>query len=89
MSIKDELLFDFSMNMPRLLISGKTGIIDNVKKLVMISETNIIVDNGKRYTSINGDSLIVKELEEERMLITGEIKSIEFYIDKKGDTHEG
>jgi len=89
MSIKDELLFDFSINMPRLLISGKTGIIDNVKKIIMISESMIIVDNGNKFSAINGENLIVKELEEERMLVTGNIKSIEFYNEKKGESNEG
>lgn len=85
MSVKDELLFDFSINMPRLLISGNTGVIDNVKKLVLINDTSIIVDNGNRYSVINGDNLIIKELDEERMLITGNIRSVEFYSDNKGD----
>ena len=62
MSIKDELLFDFSINMPRLLVSGNTGIIDNVKKIVLISESSIIVDNGNRYSAINGGTLVVKQL---------------------------
>ena len=87
MSIKDELLYDFSIHMPRLLISGKTGIIDNVKKIILISDTSIIVDNGSRYSAVNGDSLMVLELEEERMTITGNIRSVEFYSENKGDVH--
>ncbi|MBR0596344.1 YabP/YqfC family sporulation protein [Sinanaerobacter chloroacetimidivorans] len=85
MSIKDELLFDFSMNMPRLLVSGKTGILDNVKKILLISDKSIIVDHGNKYSAINGEDLVVKQLEEERMLVTGSIRSVEFYGDKKGD----
>ena len=69
MSIKDELLFDFSIRMPRLLIGGKTGILDNVK-IVLISENNIVVDHGKRYSSVNGSGLCVKLIEEERIIIT-------------------
>lgn len=88
MSIKDELLFDFSMNMPRILVSGKTGIIDNVKKIISISDSHIIVDNGKKYSVINGENLIVKQLEEERMVVTGDINSVEFYSENKGDANE-
>lgn len=87
MSIKDELLFDFSIKMPRLLISGKTGILDNVKKILLISEDNIVVDHGKRYSSVNGIGLCVKLIEEERIIITGEIYSVEFY-GNRGDIHE-
>ena len=88
MNVKDELLFDFSINMPRLLVSGKTCIIDNVKKIVFITENSIVVDNGKRFSAINGDRLRVKMIEEERMVVTGELLSIEFYPGKKGGLHE-
>ena len=87
MSIKDELLFDFSVKMPRLLISGKTGILDNVKKIVLISENSIVVDHGKRYSAVNGAGLCVKLIEEERMIVTGEIYSVEFF-GNRGDIHE-
>ncbi len=88
MNVKDELLFDFSIKMPRLLVSGQTGIIDNVKKIVFITENSIIVDHGSRFSAISGDSLRVKMIEEERMIVTGEIQSVEFYPGKKGEPHE-
>ena len=79
MTIKDELLFDFAINMPRAIVSGKTVILDNVKKLVLLSNTQIIVHNGQRFTSVIGDGLIIKELKDERMLITGEVEQLQFY----------
>ncbi len=79
MTIKDELLFDFALNLPRVLVSGNTAILDNVKKLVLLSEKQIIVHNGKQYTSLTGNKLIIKELRDERMLITGEMEQIQFY----------
>lgn len=33
MFIPDELIYDFSIRLPRVLIGGKTGILDNVKKI--------------------------------------------------------
>ncbi|MDD3199636.1 MAG: YabP/YqfC family sporulation protein [Eubacteriales bacterium] len=87
MNIKDELLFDFSITMPRLLISGKTGILDNVKKIVYISENCIVVDHGKRYSTVNGAGLCVKSIEDERIIVTGEIYSVEFH-GNRGGTHE-
>ncbi|WP_027399337.1 YabP/YqfC family sporulation protein [Anaerovorax odorimutans] len=79
MNIKDEMIYDFGLNMPRILVSGKTAIIDNIKKIVLISQTSIIVDNGNRYTAVNGDNLVVNQLGEERMQITGNINMVEFY----------
>ena len=88
MSVKDELLFDFSIKMPRLLVSGETGIIDNVKKIVFITDNSIVVDHGNRFSAISGDRLTVKLIEEERMVVTGAIRSVEFYSGKMGDVHE-
>ncbi|MCB6993135.1 YabP/YqfC family sporulation protein [bacterium 210820-DFI.6.37] len=79
MAIKDELLFDFAVNMPRVLLSGNTVILDNVKKIVLLSETQIIVHNGQRFTSVGGKGLVIKELKDERMLITGDMEQLQFY----------
>ena len=32
MTIREELLFDFAVNMPRVLVTGETTVVDNVKK---------------------------------------------------------
>ena len=79
MAIKDELLFDFAINMPRVLVSGDTVILDNVKKLVLLSRNQIIVHNGQRFTSVVGRGLIIKELKDERMLIAGDLEQLQFY----------
>ena len=79
MSIKDELLFDFAINMPRVLISGNTVVLDNVKKLVILTETQIVFYHGQRFTSIVGSNFIIKELKDERMLITGDMEQLQFY----------
>ncbi|MEA4988483.1 MAG: YabP/YqfC family sporulation protein [Anaerovorax sp.] len=83
MSFQEELLFDFSLHMPRILISGKTAVVDNVKKIVMVGNDEIIVDCGSRYLALYGIGLIVEQLEEERMLVSGNLTSIEFYGEKK------
>ena len=79
MAIKDELLFDFSIHLPRVLLSGNTVILDNVKKLVLLSSEQIIVYHGQRLTSVRGKGLKIKELKDERMLITGDLEQLQFY----------
>jgi sporulation protein YqfC len=79
MFIKDELIYDFSINMPRILVGGKTGILDNVKKIVLISGNNVVVSCGRKYISVSGRDLIVRQLSEERMFISGDIDNIEFF----------
>ena len=79
MSIKEEFLFDFAVNLPRILVSGKTAVLDNVKKVMLLTDSEIVVFNGQRYTSVTGRDFIITELREERMLITGEIAEIRFF----------
>lgn len=79
MSVKDELLFDFSVNMPRVLACGNVTIIDNVKRIVLFSPEQIIVHTGKKYISADGKELTIRELKEERMLIAGELEQIRFF----------
>jgi hypothetical protein len=85
MFIDDELIFDFSINMPRILVGGNTGIIDHVKQIIIIDEGNVVVSCGNRYISITGKKLFVRELSEERMLVSGGLERIEFYGGKERD----
>lgn len=79
MSVKDELLFDFAVNMPRVIVSGNIIIVDYVKRIVMYSSEKVILHNGKKYTWIEGKNLIIKELKDERMLITGDLEQLRFF----------
>lgn len=79
MTIKEDLLFDFAINMPRVLVSGKTTVLDNVRKLLLLTDSEIVVFNGQRYTSVKGTDFVVTELKEERMLVSGEVREIRFF----------
>jgi len=79
MSIREDLLFDFAVNMPRILVTGRTTVLDNVKKLLVLTEHEIVVYNGQRYTSVTGHDFVVTRLKEERMLISGEVEEIRFF----------
>ncbi|HIU25093.1 MAG TPA: YabP/YqfC family sporulation protein [Candidatus Copromorpha excrementigallinarum] len=79
MDIKEELLFDFAVNIPRVLVAGNTTVLDNVKRLMMLTDTQIVVSNGRRYTSVKGRDFVVSQLKEERMLVKGEVEEIRFF----------
>lgn len=79
MTIREDLLFDFAVNMPRVLVTGKTTVLDNVKKLLVLTAEEIVVYNGQRYTSVTGHDFVVTRLKEERMLISGEVEEIRFF----------
>ena len=76
MTIREELLFDFAVNMPRVLVTGETTVVDNVKKLLVMTDRQVVVSN---CTSISGHGFVVTKLKEERMLIAGEVDEIRFF----------
>lgn len=79
MSIREELLFDFSVNLPRILVTGETTVLDNVKKVMLLTDDEIVVFNGQRYTSVKGRGFVITQLKEERMLVAGEVEEIRFF----------
>lgn len=79
MSVKDELVLDFSVNIPRMVICGNLIVADNIKRIVVFSDTQIIVHNGSCYTSMEGKELIINELGKERMIIKGELETVRFF----------
>ncbi len=89
MSIREELLFDFALNMPRVLVTGNTAVLDNVKKVMLLTDSKIVVYNGQKYTSVEGRGFIVTELKEGRMLVSGEVEEIRFFSPSHEDKDRG
>ena len=79
MSIKDELIFDFNISMPRVMVCSKIIIVDYVKRIAEYSTERILLHNGRQYTSITGKGLILKEIKSGRVLITGELEAVRFF----------
>lgn len=85
MSIKEELLFDFAINMPRILVTGETTVLDNVKKVMLLTDSQIVVFNGQKYTSVKGYGFVITQLKEGRMLVSGEVEEIRFFASLQED----
>lgn len=79
MSIREDLLFDFAVNIPRVLVAGKTTVLDNVKKVMILTDRQIVVFNGQKYTAVKGHDFVMTMLKEERMLVSGEVEEIRFF----------
>ena len=60
-------------------MTGKTTVLDNVKKVMLLTDREIVVFNGRRYTSLSGHDFVITELKEERMLVSGEVEEIRFF----------
>ena len=89
MAVKEELLFDFAVNMPRVLVSGSTTVLDNVKKVMLLTDAEITVFNGRCFTSVKGHDFVISELKDERMLVTGKVEEIRFFEASQGDNDRG
>ena len=85
MTFKEDLLFDFAVNMPRVLVTGKTTVLDNVKKVMVLTDNHIIVFNGHKYTSVSGREFVITRLKDERMLVSGEVEEIRFFTASQED----
>lgn len=85
-AILDEIIFDFNVNLPRILCSGNTVIIDNVKQIILLSKSELAVDCGQKYVSVNGRELKIQEIEEERVQIAGDVEKIQFFDTQKKNT---
>ena len=83
MNWKEELILDFDLHMPRILINGDQAIIDNVKRILVLSEESVIVDCGKRQISVRGTNLAITYLDQERMFLRGKMDTVEFYGESK------
>lgn len=78
-AILDEMIFDFNVNLPRILYGGNTVIIDNVKQIILLSDSELTVYCGQRFVSVNGNGLKIQEIEEERVQVAGEVEKIQFF----------
>lgn len=79
MKLIEEMNYDLDFNEPKLIISEKLAVIENVKAIVMISENSLTVECGKRYVTVTGSDFVIKEIFEGRLLIEGRIQGIEFF----------
>lgn len=85
MGIDMDLLCDFSINVPRVIVSGNYAILDNVNRILSFTEKGLVADTGSKYTAVNGLDIQIKDLKDSRLILTGQIISIEFFSNKKGD----
>ena len=79
MKLIDEMKYDMDFNSPKVALARGLAVIENVKSIVMISETSLTVKCGDDYVSVNGSDFVLKEIFEGRLLIEGNIQGAEFY----------
>ena len=85
MNIKEEMVNDLDFTMPRVIVTQRLTILENVTAIVMISEKALTVRSGRRYTTVAGDNFVIKEIGEGRLIIEGNIRQVEFLQTEDAD----
>lgn len=73
------ILDDFDIRAARINISGSVAVIDNVKKIIIMSDTNITVDHGRGQLALYGTQLNAEYIYDGRMRVRGKFEGVEFF----------
>lgn len=79
MKLTEELNHDLDFGRPRVIMDERFATIENVKAIVMISETSLTVSAGRKFVTLTGSGFVIKEIFEGRLLIEGTIQRVEFF----------
>ena len=82
-SIRSEILNDFGMKMPRVLVSGRYAVVDSVKKIYVLSCDIVTLETSEGYISILGNDICVETLCDERIELCGDFTGVEFIRPQK------
>ena len=74
----DEIVNDFGVKVPRILVSGNYAVVDSVKKIYVLSEDIVTLETSEGYLSVLGNGLSVETLCDERIELKGEFSGVEF-----------
>ena len=87
MKILNEMTFDFDIRGPKIIASARAAVIDNVTKVILISDESVTVDTGRFYVTVKGRNFVISEIWEGRLELEGNIEGIEFYQTPGADPH--
>lgn len=79
MKMINEFTLDFDVTGPKITASATATIVENVRRVVLISDSSVTIDTGRFYVTIKGSRFVISEIWEGRMEIEGNIQGIEFY----------
>ena len=86
MKLLNEMTFDFDITGPKIIASARAAVVENITKVIMLSDESVTVDTGKFYVTVKGRDFIISEIWEGRLELEGTIEGIEFYQTLGTDT---
>ena len=78
MGIMEEMVYDFDFTRPKVIVTERIAVLENITAIVMISEKALTVRSGSRYTTVVGEDFVIKEIGEGRLIIEGKVQRVEF-----------
>ena len=78
MGIMEEMVYDFDFTRPKVIVTERIAVLENITAIVMISEKALTVQSGRRYTTVVGGDFVIKEIGEGRLIIEGKVQRVEF-----------
>ncbi len=87
MKILNEMTFDFDITGPKIIASSKAAVVDNITKVILISDESVTVETGRFYVTVKGRGFVIGEIREGRLELEGNIEGIEFYQTLGADPH--
>ncbi|MGN0657988.1 MAG: YabP/YqfC family sporulation protein, partial [Emergencia sp.] len=79
MKLINEFTYDFDITGPKITASGRAAVIENVRQVLLISDSSVTVDTGRFFVTVSGSGFVISEIWEGRMELEGNITGIEFY----------
>ena len=80
---KEELLSDFSLQKPRVLLTDRFAIVDHVQKLLLFSPEGIAASCGVFCAEVQGEGLVIERFQEGRMEVRGKLEGVRMYPEEK------
>lgn len=74
----NEIVNDFGIKIPRVVVSGRYAVVDSVKKIYVLTEDIVTLQTSEGYVSVLGSEIAVKMLCDERIELTGDFSGVEF-----------
>lgn len=79
MKLLHELTYDFDITGPKVTASAHAAIVENVLRVVLVTDTQVTVHTGRFFVTISGSGFVIGEIWEGRMELEGDIQGIEFH----------
>ena len=85
MNIKNEILYDFDIRGPKATVTDRCAVLEHVRRVVMISDTEITCQTDRFFVSVFGTGLTIGEIWEGRIELAGKVRGLEIFTSPSKD----